>query len=465
MRKLAADSKIKTDWNTYKRWAGKGISYPKNKTIQIKNQANENLKNARGQIVQKYGISSIVRPRYWLLLLTSAFLSKPGMSLIVFIFIGTILGSWLFGIASLLYAIYFLECIVALIINTVITIGNAVWFAVHGMTHLIMTAILDIVNGIAYYFVGPLVDGINGIAQFFNLGSPVSFDPIGSGTGIPIQPQLALSYVVPSTPISGGAFSLGFVLVKPGADIYFDTFQGVYSENGAILWFPEIKPDALSPDEDHDGNQDFLTPIDRPPDIEYSFDASGTGSFIDTIFEFLNWVGSQTERFYYPDQYWTEIQKGWVRGLAGTDHGFADMYDAGGKCYVRYKQIFLQVRGQAEYQEAIRDKYFIKIPFTKLPIINIFVHDDIYIGGEPPKMKGYYYETADDFLGYYDWYFYESGFYDSIIEMYEPTEQSFSEFFNPIIRSYMTKNVIESFIIDWLSDPIEKNTIYVHGGK
>ena len=117
---------------------------------------------------------------------------------------------------------------------------------------------------------------------------------------IKLNPSHGFSYVVPTAPVTtSGAISFGsvfgIVYIQPGHNPYTGEFTAVYQQNGATLYFPEINEDAVSEDGDGDGEPDFWTPLDRPPDVPddytYIFDREKSDiTVIDFIFNLADWV-------------------------------------------------------------------------------------------------------------------------------------------------------------------------------
>ena len=173
MRKLAADS-IKGTIAV----AGK---YSKSKIVALKNDANINLKNARGQIVSKHGVLSLFKGQFWILTVTQITISNFVPILLSILICGIILGSWLFGIASVVYLVFFLKSVVCILINLILTIGNTIWFSFNALAQLIVTAFLDIINGFANLITAPIYSALEFLWGVFGIPDAPHYKPLGEG--------------------------------------------------------------------------------------------------------------------------------------------------------------------------------------------------------------------------------------------------------------------------------------------
>jgi hypothetical protein len=228
-------------------------------------KARAKMKAAQGQLLQKYGIAAIAKPRFWILLVSKAFLWKPLLTAITIMVAGLVILACTFGSISVVYFFHFVRSAITVVPNAIFSVLNAVWFAVHGIYYMIVTAVLDIANGILHFALSWIVDGINYIAGILTLGNfHISVPVVGRGLNIEVTPGNAFGYLAPS-PMTvkygsdmhidylGTFFGMwGFVWIKPGASMYMTDAQGgivmdeFYSENGAGLFTPRMNPDGIA---------------------------------------------------------------------------------------------------------------------------------------------------------------------------------------------------------------------------
>lgn len=251
-------------------------------------RANGVIAGAQSQLKSKYGIGAYLRPRMWYLSLLKLSMSKPLITALVIIWAGIVLMVIFFGLISAFYGIYMYKALYAGFINVVLTLANTIYFAIHAVTEMTSTALLDVINAIADFFLVPIINMVNQIAVFIHLAEPntniLPFTPIGGNEIIMPQPTHGFPYFVPTSAIYGSTISLfGFVGVSPGAEIYATDINGdviydtVIVQNGAELQFPRINQSAVV-----DG---WWVPIaDRPPDEPYIYVPTNTlGSYSTTI--------------------------------------------------------------------------------------------------------------------------------------------------------------------------------------
>ena len=225
--------------------------------------ANNVIAGAKSQMVAKYGVGAYVRPKMWYLSLLKLSLSQPMVIAIVFVVGLFVLWLWLFGWVSLEYMLYALRCQISVIVNTVLVVVNAVWFAFHALTRVVLYAFLDLINAVFAYFISPIA---NMLATLIGVLDPIL--PGDSTDWILNVPYLGQGMTIDPTPSDGVAYLLptaaGFKFVKPGADIYVTDANGQieyevsYTDQGVTLEFPIINEDAVT--------QDFWCKIDKPPD-------------------------------------------------------------------------------------------------------------------------------------------------------------------------------------------------------
>jgi hypothetical protein len=220
----------------------------------LSKKASSIARAARGAMVQKYGIKAIFKPRYWILLVSGVTLKHPFVIALVALIAAFFIMNYTFGGTSVVYEMYFIKCSITFIPNVGTTIMNSIWFGLHGMYYLILTAMLDIVNGIFNRFLSPIYDFINWLIP--GSGNDVNIPFVGENFPINIQPSEGFGYLAPS-PIEvkydetnhidiwatmGTIWD--FQWMKPGAPMYGDEKVYFFSENGAQLWTPELNPDA-----------------------------------------------------------------------------------------------------------------------------------------------------------------------------------------------------------------------------
>jgi len=237
--------------------------------------ASKNLSLARGRYVEENGIASIFKPRFWILWgsqVTTANFFPISLAVIFFLIF---LMWWLYGTIHLFYMLYVLKTIPMVIANTILTIGNAVWFAFHGLTMLIINGIITIINAIAYFFLEPFARAIAHILHLPVI-SYIAGMPDGSSVDVwvkefmenaliswpsgfdTLQPEQAFAYMVPE-PLQFDSANKDFVWeslwgykwVKPGVDIYTGNMMLANTGKdfgGSLvrLYYPQINPDAVA---------------------------------------------------------------------------------------------------------------------------------------------------------------------------------------------------------------------------
>jgi len=248
--------------------------------------ANNVIAGAKSQLVQKYGVGAYIRPRMWYLTLLKLSLSQPLLILVVGLIAVIALFTYFFGWISLWYALFYVKAVLCVLFNGILTVLNAIYFAIHGITQLILTGFLDIINGIANFFIVPLANAINKIGVFLTLvpeggyfigppgsGASIILEPIGLGHTMSPQPTEGFAYYVPTSVVGvPGVSAFGFIAVHPGSPIYATdadgkvTYDEVFDQRGAKLLFPRINPDADASDEGW-----WVKIKDRPPDQTYDF--------------------------------------------------------------------------------------------------------------------------------------------------------------------------------------------------
>ena len=244
--------------------------------------ANMVIAGAKSQMVSKYGIGAYVRPRMWYLSLLKLTLSQPLLIGIIALIAIISLFTYFFGWISLWYSLFYTKAVLCVLVNVILTIGNAIYFGIHALINLLIVAFQDIINGVVNFFLTPIANAINQIGVFLTLvpegeyfvgppgsGAPIIMAPIGGGN-ISAQPTHSFAYYVPTSIIGPGASAFGFIAVHPGAAIYATDAQGaiiydeVFDNRGAKLLFPRIDEEATT--------EDWWTEIlDRPPDLSYEF--------------------------------------------------------------------------------------------------------------------------------------------------------------------------------------------------
>ena len=205
-------------------------------------KAKSNISIAREKFVSSHGISSIVRPQFWILLITQFTLSNIVPILITALIFGIFLMGYLFGIISVCYSLYFLKCLLAIIANLFLTILNAIWFAFHALTTALQMAFTTILNTVEYYFLSPIINAVRFIAGILHIETNLVFVGIGQGQNILLQPDHAFAYAVPEPVVWGKWDSLfSFKWVKCGINPYEGArYVFVQGQNGASLYFPKI---------------------------------------------------------------------------------------------------------------------------------------------------------------------------------------------------------------------------------
>jgi len=264
---------------------GTGANYiasgAKSQAVQLKSQAVSNIADARGIIVKEKGMGAIIDLKFWGLLFAQITLSNIIPIFFAILITGIFLMAYLFGTISACYALYFLKIIPSTFLNVFLTIGNALWFALHMIATALMYAFVTIINTIQYWFLKPLIDAINAIAHVFGAGDPLKFQAIFEGKAIPVQPHDAFAYLMPDAVKWGDWGSLiSYKWIRCGANPYLNgEYVRVMGQNGATLLFPKYDPKGIA-----DG---IWAPVAGRPD--------------DIIYNFFNW--------YHPETWWKQAQR------------------------------------------------------------------------------------------------------------------------------------------------------------
>ena len=229
--------------------------------------------NAAAEIqVDDKGILAVFQPIFWGCKIGAITAGAWYPLAIAGLIFGIVCCVWLFGLVAGYYGLFFLKCIPAVVANVFLTVGNAIWFAIHGVFTLITLGVTTLINAVFYYFIQGVLNVINWI-----LDQPV-IGWFGEGDlkfhGIEMeyryQPLDGFAYLRPE-PIKaeGTAFEIfasffAYSFVKAGEQpwmvdennslIMDESFQ----QNGAKLEYPRLNPKAHA-----DG---FWAPLyDRPP--------------------------------------------------------------------------------------------------------------------------------------------------------------------------------------------------------
>jgi hypothetical protein len=227
-------------------------------------KASAKTKAARQSLVQKYGIKAIFKPQYWILLVSGVTLKHPFVVFIVSIIAAVLLLNYTFGAVTIVYEMYFLKCCVTFVPNIALGVANAIWFALHGIFYFFLVGVLDIINGIFGWFLGPLYGAINVIGEFLKSVNIVKdyqdmkMTGVGNNFAIEIQPTMVFAYWEPdaitvkydaSNHIDTMATfwgMWGFHWVKPGVPMYSNGRTYFVSENGAVLYTPNLNNDSIA---------------------------------------------------------------------------------------------------------------------------------------------------------------------------------------------------------------------------
>jgi hypothetical protein len=262
-------------------------------TAKYAGKAMSNLSSAAQRIVESNKLLAILKPMFWYIKIMQIGLSKP----MPFIYAGLACGMglmiWLFGLVSGYYALYFLKCIPAVVLNVPLTIFNAIWYGLFAIFNMVQAGLVTIINQVFYFFVGGLLDSLhNGIT--IDLGWLGKHNILGIGEGFrgiqfsaASQPDYAFSYLVPQ-PIdcshgSVAAFlSLGaYSWIQPGANPYLydyeidaPLFKVQIMQNGAELKFPEFNYFM-------EASPIWTKLKEPPPQIDYSWANKYSGMYWD----------------------------------------------------------------------------------------------------------------------------------------------------------------------------------------
>jgi hypothetical protein len=188
------------------------------------------IKQARSNILNQKGIKGIFSPKFIALLFTQTTISRPIPILIAIIVAGAILNIIFFHVISVMYGAYVLKALPAVAYNSLATIGNALWFALHAIKELLIMAFTHIINMIFKFFLVNIIDAIEMIVNWipglnFNLAESQSIEKLLLPTLGPEEyfaiPSSALSYVYPKPAFWGDWNSMTtYIWVKPGFDVY-----------------------------------------------------------------------------------------------------------------------------------------------------------------------------------------------------------------------------------------------------
>jgi hypothetical protein len=224
----------------------------------------------------------------WLKLLKlSVIFAKP--LLIGIILLALFCAVALYGGINLIYLLYFFKAFVALLFNTLMTIGNALWFAFYALTQMMALFFTSLINAVVAFFLTPVVGSINAIIAAIegtinrliltiNTGLNTNFNLASFGRAIlpefgPTEffarPDKAIAYWYPDPiemKLTGGiawGTVIGFTPFMPGQPVYAvdETGSTIYDpygyKDGAGINYPRMNHDSIA-----DG---FWTDIDRPP--------------------------------------------------------------------------------------------------------------------------------------------------------------------------------------------------------
>lgn len=264
--------------------------YSKPKETVYKEKAYNNMALARKMMVKENGFKAFFSLRYLALLFSQITLSYAYPLTIAAIILAILVATVFFGMVSLAHSLYFLKSIPCLFGNALLTIGNAIWFAFHAITEIIMAFFIHFLNALSTFFIAPLtsfvnstiVNAINGIISALNaIGTDIDYigyfsPPTINYAAFNPQPDVALSYFYPE-PIefdASGGIALGSIFTYasmiPGEDVYVTDSAGeVVYDTHAVINMAEVNYPRLNNDARSDG---IITKyLDRPPTLVYTF--------------------------------------------------------------------------------------------------------------------------------------------------------------------------------------------------
>lgn len=283
--------RLKKQWNFAKKHPYKAMTVGSSKMAykaqkkglkglgQANKFAAKKMGGAAKKLMQKDGLFALFKPMYWSLLLQSKLMMYPKPFLITGLFFGSMIAIWYFGGFSGYYALFAIKALVATILNTTFSIGNAIIFAMMGLLELIKIGVVAVINQVFYFFIGGLIEAVNEIAKRAPFIDPLNMDFSGISTEWNVDPAFGLSYVVPepmnfsSVSAGIGSFFVGFSFISPNAEPYeIDHMTDAYmvepvyvGANGETLFYPKINDFAKE-----EGIIANLSK-DRPPPREYNF--------------------------------------------------------------------------------------------------------------------------------------------------------------------------------------------------
>lgn len=242
--------------------------------------------NAAAEIkVNEKGLFAVFQPIFWGCKIGAWAMSAWQPVLIAGLIFGIFMATWLYGMVSAYYGLFFLKSIPAVVANVFLTLANAIWFAVNGLYNLMLLGIITLINGIFFYFLEPLYGMINWLTDKVTLGQlGTDMEFTGLKHTFDLQPRDGFAYIRPD-PIKatgdGWEIFLSFFaysFVRPGEDPWLYDSEGellmdpCYTQSGAKLEYPRLNPVAKA---------DFIWDriMDRPPPpVEYGFSTTAWGA-------------------------------------------------------------------------------------------------------------------------------------------------------------------------------------------
>jgi hypothetical protein len=275
-------------------------------TEEMKEQARNRISAAQKQLLSSEGIRGGISWRFFKLVMTKIVIAKPVPFIVAGIIAIVACHILLYGVISAVYGAFMLKALPSVLLNTLLSIINTIWFAVHALKELLMMSFTHIINVTFHFFLNPIVTALDTVIGWLpGLSIPKdetllvslshNFNPL---------PETMLSYAFPDPVFWGDWNSLisytwvvpgevvyhtpylivqlnelrdaGFAFFSPGfvasiesllTDVQMKAMLGGYdvadatyvlagTQNGASVWAPEYNHAAISPD-------GIFSPVDR----------------------------------------------------------------------------------------------------------------------------------------------------------------------------------------------------------
>jgi hypothetical protein len=241
---------------------GKQTKYSKKALGFAKTQAISNLNQASEIQVNEHGPFAVFKPLFWSCKVAALAMQNWYPLAIVSIIFGVLFMSWLYGMISAYYYLFFIKSLPAVAANVILTIGNAFWFAIHGIYQLILLGMVTLMNAVFNYFLEPIFDIINWLTYRLTLADTLgkstdyTFADFAFSHDYDLRPTHGFCYLRPepikttgtAAEVAGSLFWYSWS--RPGEHMYATDDYGqlimdtCYTQNWAKLEYPVANPDA-----------------------------------------------------------------------------------------------------------------------------------------------------------------------------------------------------------------------------